>query len=139
MKRITIINGANLNFLGKREKDIYGNENFETFFKKLEEKYPKIELNFFQSNIEGEIINFLQKEGEVSDGIILNAGGYSHTSVSILDAIKSIKSPVIEVHISNIFAREDFRHTSLISSGCKGVILGFGLKSYILAIEAFLN
>ena len=136
--KITIINGPNLNLLGIREIDTYGEESFETYFSKLKNKYPNIELDYFQSNIEGEIINKLQEKGFSDNGIILNAGGYTHTSVSIADAIKSIKTPVVEVHISNILDREPYRHISLIAPNCKGCIFGFGLKGYILAIQSFL-
>ena len=136
--KITIINGPNLNLLGIREIDTYGEESFETYFSKLKNKYPNIELDYFQSNIEGEIINKLQEKGFKNDGIILNAAGYTHTSVSIADAIKSIKTPVVEVHISNILDREPFRHISLIAPNCKGCIFGFGLQGYQLAIQSFL-
>lgn len=136
--KITIINGPNLNLLGIREIDTYGEESFETYFTKLKNKYPNIELDYFQSNIEGEIINKLQEKGFKNDGIILNAAGYTHTSVSIADAIKSIKTPVVEVHISNILDREPYRHISLIAPNCKGSIFGFGLKGYQLALESFL-
>lgn len=135
MKRITIINGPNLNLLGKREPNVYGNQSFENFFSDLQKKYPDLELKYLQSNVEGVIIDYLQQESD-KDGIILNAAGYTHTSVSIADAVKTIEIPVIEVHISNIFAREEFRHTSLIAPHCKGSIIGFGLKGYELAIEA---
>jgi 3-dehydroquinate dehydratase-2 len=137
--KITIINGPNLNLLGQREKEIYGEESFDEYFIKLKNKYPNIELDYFQSNIEGEIINKLQEKGFSNNGIILNAGGYTHTSVSIADAIKSIKTPVVEVHISNIIDREPYRHISLIAPNCKGSIFGFGLQGYDLAIESFLN
>lgn len=139
MKKITIINGPNLNLLGIREKEIYGEESFEEYFNLLKKKYPNIELDYYQSNIEGEIINKLQEKGFKNDGIILNAAGYTHTSVSIADAIKSIKTPVVEVHISNIINREPYRHISLIAPNCKGSIFGFGLKGYLLALESFLN
>lgn len=135
MKKITIINGPNLNLLGKREPNVYGNQSFENFFSDLQKKYPDLELKYLQSNVEGVIIDYLQQESD-KDGIILNAAGYTHTSVSIADAVKAIEIPVIEVHISNIFAREEFRHTSLIAPYCKGSIIGFGLKGYELAIEA---
>ena len=135
MKKITIINGPNLNLLGKREPNVYGNQSFENFFSELQKKYPDLELKYLQSNVEGVIIDYLQQESD-KDGIILNAAGYTHTSVSIADAVKAIEIPVIEVHISNIFAREEFRHTSLIAPYCKGSIIGFGLKGYELAIEA---
>lgn len=135
MKRITIINGPNLNLLGKREPNIYGNQTFEDFFAHLQRMYPDIELKYLQSNVEGTIIDYLQQESD-KDGIILNAAGYTHTSVSVADAVKAIEIPVIEVHISNIFAREEFRHTSLIAPYCKGSIIGFGLRGYELAINA---
>jgi 3-dehydroquinate dehydratase-2 len=131
---ICIINGPNLNLLGKRETDIYGTRDFETYFKTLQGKYKDVDLSYFQSNVEGEIINHLQEKGFSADAIILNAGGYTHTSVAISDAIAAIKSPVIEVHISNIFSREEYRHISLLSKNCKGIICGLGLDSYELAI-----
>lgn len=137
MKRITIINGPNLNLLGKREVSVYGNESFENFFENLKKLYPEVELKYLQSNVEGTIIDFLQQENG-KDGIVLNAAGYTHTSVSIADAVKAIDSPVVEVHISNIFAREEFRHTSLIAPHCKGSIIGLGLNGYKLAIDALL-
>ena len=137
MKRITIINGPNLNLLGKREVSVYGNESFEDFFENLKKSYPEVELKYLQSNIEGTIIDFLQQENG-KDGIVLNAAGYTHTSVSIADAVRAIDSPVVEVHISNIFAREEFRHTSLIAPHCKGSIIGLGLNGYKLAIDALL-
>ncbi len=133
-----IINGPNLNLLGIREKAIYGNITFEEYFAKLKSRYKGIELEYFQSNVEGEIINKLQNVGFNCDGILLNAGGYTHTSVSIADAVKSIDAPVVEVHISNIFAREEYRKISLIAPNCKGVISGFGLDSYKLGVESFL-
>lgn len=136
---IIIINGPNLNLLGKREPEVYGNETFDDYFNKLKTKYPEVNFSYFQSNIEGELIDKIQEHGFSSDGIILNAGAYTHTSIGISDAIKAISSPVIEVHISNTFSRETFRHQSYISPNAKGVIIGFGLKSYDLAIEAFLN
>lgn len=137
MKRITIINGPNLNLLGKREVSVYGNESFEDFFENLKKLYPEVELKYLQSNVEGTIIDFLQQENG-KDGIVLNAAGYTHTSVSIADAVRAIDSPVVEVHISNIFAREEFRHTSLIAPYCKGSIIGLGLNGYKLAIDALL-
>ena len=136
--KINIINGPNLNLLGKREPDFYGNESFNLYFDQLKLKFPEIDLNYFQSNIEGEIIDQIHNVGFSSDGIILNAAAYTHTSIGIGDAIKSIKTPVIEVHISNTFAREDFRHKSYITPNSRGLILGFGLDSYRLAIESFL-
>ncbi|CAN5378472.1 type II 3-dehydroquinate dehydratase [soil metagenome] len=135
--KIIIINGPNLNLLGKREPDVYGSKDFESYYDELKSKYPAFTFDYFQSNVEGEIINKLHETGFSYDGIILNAGGYTHTSVAIADAVASIKSPVIEVHISNIHAREEYRHVSLIAKNCKGVITGFGLDSYRLAIEAF--
>ena len=136
--RIIIINGPNLNLLGKRQKDIYGDISFEDYLQTLRDEFPNIELEYFQSNIEGEIIDKLHLVGFSYDGIILNAGGYTHSSVSIADAVSSINTPVVEVHISNILAREEFRHVSLISPNAKGSIFGFGLKGYKLAIQAFL-
>ncbi len=136
--RIIIINGPNLNLLGKRQKDIYGDIGFEYYLQTLRDEFPDIELEYFQSNIEGEIIDKLHLVGFNYDGIILNAGGYTHSSVSIADAVSSINTPVVEVHISNILAREEFRHVSLISPNAKGSIFGFGLKGYKLAIQAFL-
>lgn len=133
-----IINGPNLNLLGKREPEIYGSDSFETYFNNLQKKYSKINLSYFQSNIEGEIIDRLHQVGFSYDGIILNAAAYTHTSVGIGDAVKAIEAPVIEVHISNVYAREDYRHHSFIAPNAKGVITGFGLKSYDLAIESFL-
>lgn len=137
--KIAIINGPNLNLLGKREPDIYGSMDFEQYLKTLQAKFPQVEFHYFQSNIEGELIDKLQKYGFDFDGIILNAAAYTHTSVGIGDAIKAIKTPVIEVHISNIWAREPFRHQSFISPVAQGVIAGFGLKSYELAVESFLK
>lgn len=137
--KLIIINGPNLNLLGIRETSIYGNTSFEDFLITLQKKYPQIKIEYFQSNIEGEIINKLHETGFSYDGIILNAGGYTHTSVAIADAIAAIKTPVIEVHISNIFSREDYRKTSLIAPNCKGSISGFGLDSYRLAIESFIK
>lgn len=134
--QIVIINGPNLNLLGKREPEKYGHSSFEDYFKSLQSRYPDIIFSYFQSNVEGEIIDQIQKSGFSADGIILNAGGYTHTSVAITDAIASVTSPVIEVHITNIFAREEFRHTSLIARNCAGSISGFGLDSYRLAVEA---
>lgn len=139
MKRIIIINGPNLNLLGKREPDIYGDVSFEEFFDDIKDVYSSdIQLSYYQSNVEGELIDKLQEVGFKYDGIILNAGGYTHTSVAIRDAIAAIKTPVIEVHISNPHAREEFRHTSLITGVCKGIIAGFGLESYVLALDSFL-
>lgn len=138
MKKITIINGANLNLLGVREKSIYGEKSFEEFLIEMKKKFPTLEIEYLQSNVEGEIVNFIQKAKQ-SDGIILNAGGYTHTSVVIRDAISSITVPTIEVHISNIFSREEFRQKSLIAPVCKGSIIGFGLKSYTLALQYFID
>ena len=136
---VIIINGPNLNLLGKREPNIYGNISFETYFEELLTIFPNINLHFYQSNIEGELISKLQEVGFSYDGIILNAAAYTHTSVGIGDAVKAITTPVIEVHISNTFAREDFRRQSFISEHAKGVIIGFGLESYKLAIQSFVN
>jgi 3-dehydroquinate dehydratase-2 len=136
--KIAIINGPNINLLGKREPAIYGGISFDTFFKDLQKNYPNIQFTHFQSNIEGEIIDKLQEVGFLYDGIILNAAAYTHTSVGIGDAVKAIETPVIEVHISNVWARESFRHNSYISAHAKGVIAGFGLQSYTLAVESFL-
>ncbi|MFD2910171.1 type II 3-dehydroquinate dehydratase [Flavobacterium ardleyense] len=136
--KLIIINGPNLNLLGKREPEVYGNENFESYLETLENQFPSVELSFYQSNIEGELINKLQEVGFSFDGIILNAGAYTHTSIGIADAIKAITTPVIEVHISNTFSRESFRHQSYISPNVKGVIIGFGLQSYKLALQSFL-
>ena len=137
--KISIINGPNLNLLGQREPAIYGNQTFEQFFAELKSKFQQVELNYFQSNIEGELIDEIQRVGFSSDGIILNAAAYTHTSVGLGDAIKAIETAVIEVHISNTFSREDFTHTSYITPNAKGLILGFGLDSYRLAIESFLK
>jgi 3-dehydroquinate dehydratase-2 len=134
--KIQIINGPNLNLLGIREPNVYGSSSFETYLETLINQHPDIELSYFQSNIEGEIINKIHETGFLFDGIILNAGAYTHTSVAIHDAIQSVNSPVIEVHISNVYAREEFRQQSLIAKACKGVIAGFGMDSYSLAIEA---
>ncbi len=137
--KLQIINGPNLNLLGKREPGVYGNKSFEAYFEELKKTFKDIEFTYFQSNVEGEIINKLHELGFTSDGIILNAGAYTHTSVAIADAIAAISSPVIEVHISNVYAREAYRHQSLIAPNCWGVIAGFGLESYNLAVSAFLN
>lgn len=133
-----IINGPNLNLLGKREPEIYGSTTFEDFFQDLQKKYPSLELGYFQSNIEGELITKIQEVGYSYDGIILNAAAYTHTSVGIGDAVKAITTPIIEVHISNTFARESFRHQSFISPNARGIVIGFGLKSYELALQSFL-
>ena len=135
---LIIINGPNLNLLGKREPEVYGNESFESYLDLLKNKFPAIVLSYYQSNIEGELINKIQEVGFSYDGIILNAGAYTHTSIGIADAIKAITTPVIEVHISNTFSRESFRHQSYISPNVKGVIIGFGLQSYTLALQSFL-
>ncbi len=135
---IIIVNGPNLNLLGKREPEIYGDKGFETYLEELKSKFPNVTLTYFQSNIEGEIIDKLQEVGFSFDGIILNAGAYTHTSIGIGDCVKAITTPLIEVHISNTFSRETFRHQSYISPNAKGVIIGFGLKSYELGIQSFL-
>ena len=137
--KVIIINGPNLNLLGKREPETYGDKSFDSYFKELEVDFPEMKLTSFQSNIEGEIINKIQETGFSLDGIVLNAGGYTHTSVAIADAIAAIKTPVIEVHISNVYAREEYRHQSLMAKNCKGVIAGFGLDSYKMAINSFLK
>ena len=137
--KLLIINGPNLNLLGKREPEVYGNQSFEAYLKKLRKKYHEITLEYFQSNIEGEIINALQKAVLLYDGIIINAGGYAHTSVAIADSVKAISTPVVEVHISNTFAREPFRHTSFLAANVKGSIIGFGMESYRLAIESLVT
>ena len=138
MKKIIIINGPNLNLLGKREPEIYGSESFDSYYQLLKDNFPSFDLHYFQSNIEGELINKLHEIGFTYDGIILNAAAYTHTSVGIGDAVKAISSPVIEVHISNTYSREDFRHNSFISANARGVILGFGYQSYKLALQSFL-
>ena len=134
--KLQIINGPNLNLLGIREKNIYGDQNFENYFLSLKEEFQDIELDFFQSNIEGELINKIQNSRNNCHGLIINAGGYTHTSVAIHDALKIVKIPIIELHISNIYNREDFRHISLISKLAKGVICGFGAEGYVMAIKA---
>lgn len=136
--KIIIINGPNLNLLGKREPEIYGNQTFEEYLKEIQIKYPNIDLTYYQSNIEGELIGKIQEVGFSYDGIILNAAAYTHTSVAIGDAVKAITTPVVEVHISNTFSRENIRHQSFISPNAKGVIIGFGLKSYELALHSFI-
>lgn len=138
MKKLIIINGPNLNLLGKREPNIYGSLSFTEFLETIKEKYPNIQLDYFQSNIEGVLIDKLQEVGFSYDGIILNAAAYTHTSVGIGDAVKAIETPVVEVHISNTFNREEFRHQSFVSPNAQGVILGFGLQSYELAVQSFL-
>lgn len=137
--KILIINGPNLNLLGKREPDVYGDTSFESFFEDLKKVFPDIDLEYFQSNIEGELIDKLHEVGFSYNGILLNAGGYTHTSVAISDAIAAIETPVLEVHISNIYKREEFRHKSVISKECVGMISGLGLKSYILGLLYFQN
>jgi 3-dehydroquinate dehydratase-2 len=136
---IQIINGPNLNLLGVREKSIYGDSSFEDYLVTLRKRYANITINYYQSNVEGEIINKLHEVGFSSDGIVINAGAYTHTSVAISDAIAGIKTPVIEVHISNVYKREEFRHKSLLAANCRGVIAGFGMDSYRLAVENFVN
>lgn len=136
---IQIINGPNLNLLGVREKSIYGDSSFEDYLITLRERYANITINYYQSNVEGEIINKLHEVGFSCDGIVINAGAYTHTSVAIGDAIAGIKTPVIEVHISNVYKREEFRHKSLLAANCRGVIAGFGMDSYRLAVENFVN
>ncbi|MGB5419801.1 type II 3-dehydroquinate dehydratase [Algibacter sp.] len=138
MKKLIIINGPNLNLLGKREPNIYGSLSFTEFLEEVKGKYPKVSIDYFQSNIEGVLIDKLHEVGFSYDGIILNAGAYTHTSIGLGDAVKGIETPVVEVHISNTFGREEFRHQSFISPNAKGVILGFGLQSYELAIQSFL-
>ena len=137
--KIIILNGPNLNLLGKREPELYGNQTFEAYFEVLQKKYTTIELAYYQSNIEGELIDKIQEVGFSFDGIILNAAAYTHTSIGIADAVKAISTPVIEVHISNTFAREDFRQHSFLSPNVKGIIIGFGMKSYELALQSFLK
>jgi 3-dehydroquinate dehydratase II len=137
--KIQIINGPNLNLLGTREKSIYGEQTFEAFFAGIQKRFSEVTLSYYQSNVEGEIINKLHEVGFTFDGIILNAGAYTHTSVAIHDAIAAIKTPVVEVHISNIYAREEFRHTSLITSKCVGLLSGFGMEGYALALLYLMN
>ncbi|MCR9182360.1 MAG: type II 3-dehydroquinate dehydratase [Flavobacteriaceae bacterium] len=137
--KIIIINGPNLNLLGKREKEVYGSKSFDDFFVEMQFQFREVELSYFQSNIEGELIDKIQEVGYSFDGIVLNAAAYTHTSVGIGDAVKAIETPVIEVHISNTFSREDFRHKSYIAPNAKGVIIGFGFQSYELAIQSFLK
>jgi 3-dehydroquinate dehydratase-2 len=135
--KVLIINGPNLNLLGKREPEVYGSESFESYFETLQNQFSTMQLTYYQSNIEGELISKLQEVGFTYNGIIINAGAYTHTSIGIADAIKAITTPVVEVHISNTFSRETFRHQSFISPHAKGVIIGFGLKSYALALQSF--
>ena len=137
--KILIMNGPNLNLLGVREPGIYGDTSFENYLPKLRERYPNVEMEYFQSNVEGEMINKLQEVGFTYDGIVLNAGAYTHTSIALHDCIRSLRCPVVEVHISNVHSREEFRHHSYLSPACKGVICGFGLDSYRLAIEGILS
>ncbi|WP_321286039.1 type II 3-dehydroquinate dehydratase [uncultured Sunxiuqinia sp.] len=137
--KILLINGPNLNLLGKREKNIYGNSSFEDYFKQLQSQFTQHELTYYQSNVEGELINKIHEVGFDYDGVVFNAGAYTHTSVAIRDAISGIQTPVVEVHISNILTREKFRHESIIGPACKGSIMGFGLDSYRLGIESFLQ
>lgn len=136
---IIIINGPNLNLLGKREPGIYGNQSFEDYLETLRARYPEVNIEYYQSNVEGELIDTIQETGFISDGIVLNAGAYTHTSVAIADAIRAIKCPVIEVHISNTHKREEFRHKSYLTAACLGTILGFGMDSYRLAVEALIE
>ena len=138
MTRIQIINGPNLNLLGRREPGIYGTQGFETYLEELRRRYPGVQIDYLQSNHEGDLIDCIHRVGFDYDGIVLNAGAYTHTSVALLDALKAVPAPAIEVHISNVHQREEFRHRSMISAGCKGVICGFGLDSYRLAVEALL-
>lgn len=137
MKKIIILNGPNLNLLGKRETEVYGTKSFDLFFEELKKENSKVDLSYFQSNVEGVLINKLHEIGFEYDGIIFNAGGYTHTSVAIADAVAGITSPVVEVHISNVYNREDYRHVSLMAKNCKGIITGFGLGSYQLALDSF--
>ncbi len=139
MAKILIINGPNLNLLGQRERGIYGERTFEDYLRELRERFPGITLDYYQSNVEGEIVNALHAAQDVYDGVVLNAGGYTHTSVAIADAVGGISTPVVEVHISCILAREEFRHVSLLAPKCKGSVMGFGLDSYRLGIEAILG
>ena len=138
-KQILVLNGPNLNLLGKREESIYGSKSFEDYYVELENRFPSLKLNYIQSNVEGKLINEIQNLANKYNGIVINAGGYTHTSVAIRDAIKAISIPVIEVHISNVTARESFRHESLLSPVCEGCIFGFGLKSYDLALNYFID
>lgn len=136
--KIQIINGPNINLLGKREPDVYGTVTFDDYLAELKQSYPLVEIAYFQSNTEGKLIDKIHEAGFIADGIILNAGAYTHTSIALLDALKAVPAPAIEVHISNVHARESFRHNSMIAAACKGVICGFGLNSYKLAVEALL-
>ena len=137
--KIQIINGPNLNLLGQREPGIYGSSSFDDYLPTLRQRYPGVEIGYYQSNVEGELINKLQETGFTADGIVLNAGAYTHTSIALQDCIRSLKAPVVEVHISNVHKREEFRHHSFISCACLGVICGFGLDSYRLAVEALIS
>ena len=137
--KILIVNGPNLNLLGQREPGIYGTSSFESYLPTLRQRYPDVEIDYYQSNVEGELINRMQQDGFTVDGIVLNASAYTHTSIALHDCIRSLKSPVIEVHISNVHQREPFRHHSYLSPACRGVICGFGLDSYRLAIEALIG
>lgn len=139
MRKIQIINGPNLNLLGVREPGIYGKSSFESYLPELRKKFPNVQIDYYQSNIEGELINKMQEVGFTYDGIVLNAGAYTHTSIALLDCIRSLKCPVVEVHISNVHKREEYRHHSMISAGCLGVICGFGLDTYRLAVSALTN
>ena len=139
MKKILIVNGPNLNLLGVREPSIYGHDSFESYMPQLRADFPDVKIKYYQSNVEGELINKLQEVGFDYDGIVLNAGAYTHTSIALLDCIRSLRCPVVEVHISNVHAREEFRHKSMISAACLGVICGFGLAGYKLAIEGLLG
>ncbi len=139
MKKIMIINGPNLNLLGTREPTIYGHQTMENYLVELRRAIPEVEIGYYQSNIEGQLIDELQRVGFSCDGIVINAGAYTHTSIALLDCIRSLKAPVVEVHISNVHQREEFRHRSMISTGCLGVICGFGMDSYRLAVEALLR
>lgn len=137
--KIQIINGPNLNLLGVRERSIYGNTDFESYLADLRKRYTAVEIDYYQSNVEGEIINKIHEVGFSTDGIVINAGAYTHTSIAIADAISGVKSPVIEVHISNVYKREEFRHHSMLAASCRGVIAGFGMDSYRLAVENLVN
>lgn len=139
MKKILIVNGPNLNLLGVREPSIYGHDSFESYMPQLRADFPDVKIKYYQSNVEGELINKLQEVGFEYDGIVLNAGAYTHTSIALLDCIRSLRCPVVEVHISNVHAREEFRHKSMISAACLGVICGFGLAGYKMAIEGLLG
>lgn len=137
--RIQIINGPNLNLLGKRETSVYGTQSFEQYFEELKKRFNDVDLHYYQSNVEGEIVNRIHEVGFSFDGIIINAGAYTHTSVAIHDALGGVKTPTVEVHISNVYAREEFRHKSLITSKCVGMLTGFGMEGYALAVQYFLN